>query len=142
MYKYLAVARTFKYLELCTHINTISLVHIYTMYVIICTLSHCVSVFSPEPLSVAVHYSFHGEHYAWVWCTTSSKTSTMSFILSYRYYMLVVMREDGILHSMIGRALRLTEILGRTLCMYCICALSLDTHTHTNMYVFAHVSKC
>ena len=66
-----------------------------------CTYTHetnksFVTVFSPEPLSVAVHYSFHSEHYTWVWYTTSSKTSTMSSILSYRYYVLVAMREDGI----------------------------------------------
>ena len=57
--------------------------------------------FSPEPLSVMVHYSFHSEHYAWVLCTTSStKPSATPSILSYRYYHRyynpIVMREGGI----------------------------------------------
>ena len=57
--------------------------------------------FSPEPLSVMVHYSFHSEHYAWVLCTMSStEPSATPSILNYRYYHRyynpIVMREGGI----------------------------------------------
>ena len=78
----------------CIHL-LYTYVHTYCMRTctcvdtVVCIFTY-ISGFSPEPLSVVVHYSFHSEHYALVLCTTSSKPSTTPSILNYRYYMPIV----------------------------------------------------